>query len=119
MSQNFQTGDFLIFQIESGYGLLRLFGIEEREDEKIWYLQAFNELFLDVETADSVLANPSSLTINIPYVGLTNRAFQATQTARMLNIPLTDEEKQVFDEWKNSQTDEPVDRSIRLMLGLR
>ena len=49
MSQNFQAGDYLIFQIESGYGLLRILAIYERDDERIWHLAAYNELFFDIE----------------------------------------------------------------------
>ncbi len=42
MSQNFQAGDFLIFQIESAYGLLRILAIEENAGESIWHLAAYN-----------------------------------------------------------------------------
>lgn len=118
MSQNFQAGDYLIFQIESGYGLLRLLEIEEKSGEKIWHLTAFNEMFLDVETADLALENPSALTINISHVALTNRAFEATQVARMMNLPLTENELKAFEDWKNNAGD-ISDRSIRLLLGFR
>ena len=57
MSQNFQAGDFLIYQIESGYGLLRILAIEESRDDKIWHLSAYNEMFLDIEMADAALEN--------------------------------------------------------------
>lgn len=119
MSQNFQAGDFLIFQIESGYGLLRILAIDDSDGEKIWHLAAYNELFLDVETADASLVNPKLLTISIPHVALTTRAFEATQTARMTNIPLTDTELKPLEEWRQNETAEVSDRSIRLMLGLR
>lgn len=119
MSQNFQAGDFLIFQIESGYGLLRILAIDEIDGEKIRHLTAYNELFLDVEMADMALANPQSLTVNIPHVALTNRAFEATQTARMSNVPLTEAELKPYENWKADETAEISDRSIRLMLGLR
>ncbi len=55
MSQNFQPGDFLIFQIESGYGLLRLLAIDERPDGTTWHLAAYSDLFLGVEMADAAL----------------------------------------------------------------
>jgi hypothetical protein len=120
MSQNFQAGDYLIFQVESGYGLLRILAIDEGADgEKIWHLAAYNELFFDVETADAALAAPYTLTLNIPHVALTNRAFEATQTARMTNIPLSAEELQPLEQWRESLTSEISDRSIRLMMGLR
>jgi len=119
MSQNFQAGDFLIFQIESGYGLLRLLGIDETTSETIWHLKAYNEMFLDIEFADAALKNLNNLTVSIPHVALTNRAFESTQTARMGNQPLDKDDLQPFEAWKNTENREIFDRSIRLMLGLR
>lgn len=119
MSQNFQPGDYLIFQIESGYGLLRILAIEETETGTIWHLAAFNEMFLDVETADAMLENPQNLSVNIPHVAITNRAFEATQVARMKNEPLSESEIKPFENWKSNPNGEIADRSIRLMLGLR
>lgn len=119
MSQNFQAGDYLIFQIESGYGLLRILAIEETEDGKIWHLTAFNEMFLDIDSADAALENPASLTISKKHLALTNRAFEATQVARMKNEPLTENELKAFKEWKLNPNGEVSDRSVRLLLGLR
>lgn len=118
MSQNFQAGDFLIFQIESGYGLLRILGIDEIEGETVWHLAAFNELFMDVEMADAALANPENLTVSLPHAALTNRAFLSTQTARMKNEPLTGADLQPLEHWR-AAAGEISDRSIRLLLGLR
>ena len=119
MSQKFQAGDFLIFQLESGYGLLRILAIEETPRDKVWHLAAYNELFLDIEMADSALENPQNLTVNIPHVALTNRAFESTQVARMKNESLTTDELVSFEKWKADSGGEISDRSIRLMLGLR
>lgn len=118
MSQNFQAGDYLIFQIESGYGLLRILAIEKTNGEKIWHLAAYNELFLDSDAADAAIENSESLTVSRRHVALTNRAFESTQTARMENKPLTESELQPFYDWKNTDG-EISDRSVRLMLGLR
>ena len=117
--QNFQAGDYLIFQIESGYGLLRILAIDESGGEKIWHLAAYNELFLDSQTADAAIENPGSLTINYAHLALTTRAFESTQTARMSNKPLTENELQPLYDWKNNANAEVSDRSVRLMLGLR
>lgn len=119
MSQNFQAGDFLIFQIESGYGLLRILAIDETDGERIWHLSAYNELFFDIESADAALANPANLTVSLPHVALTNRAFEATQTARMTNVHLNAEELQSLENWRANGSPEVSDRSIRLLLGLR
>lgn len=119
MSQNFQAGDFLIFQIESGYGLLRLLAIDETAEDKIWHLAAYNEMFLDIDTADAALENSSDLTVNYPHLALTTRAFESTQVARMKNESLTADELKPFEEWKKGANREVSDRSVRLLLGLR
>lgn len=118
--QDFQAGDFLIFQIESGFGLMRILAIDEAADGgKIWHLRGYNELFLDVEFADAALQNPVSLTISNSHFALTQRAFESTQVARMGNLPLNQEEKQAVEDWRNDPQREVSDRSARLMLGLR
>jgi len=119
MSQKFQAGDFLIFQLESGYGLLRILAFEEMPGDTIWHLAAYNELFLDVEFADAALENPQNLTISLPHVALTNRAFLSTQTARMKNVALEADELKAFTAWKENPNAPISDRSVRLMLGLR
>jgi hypothetical protein len=118
MSQNFQAGDFLIFQLESGYGLLRILAIDETDGEQIWHLAAYNELFPDIEFADAALENPRNLSVSVPHVALTTRAFDSTQTARMKNEPLGEAELAPLAEWRESGG-AVTDRSIRLMLGLR
>lgn len=118
--QDFQAGDDLIFQIESGYGLLRILAIDgENQENRIWHLSSFNELFLDVEFADQALAQPGSLTIGNPHFVITQRAFEATQVARMGNRSLSDEEKRLVEDWQQNPEREISDRSARLMLGLR
>lgn len=118
--QNFQAGDYLIFQIESGFGLLRILAIDEAENgENIWHLSAFNELFLDSEFADMALENPASLTTSNPHFVITQRAFEATQTARMGNHPLNETENQLVENWRVNPDSKISDSSVRLLLGLR
>ena len=119
MSQNFQTGDFLIFQIESGYGLLRILGIEKTADDTIWHLASYREMYLDIDSADAALQKSDSLTIDKKHIALTNRAFEATQVARMQNEQLNADEIKAYEDWKNNSEREISDRSVRLMLGLR
>ncbi|MBA2494699.1 MAG: hypothetical protein H0V31_08395 [Acidobacteria bacterium] len=119
MSRNFQAGDFLIFQIESAYGLLRILAIEETDEGKVWHLAAYNEMFLDIDSADLALENSNNLTINYPHLALTNRAFESTQVARMKNESLNKNELTTFEEWKTSANREVSDLSVRLLLGLR
>lgn len=118
MSQEFRAGDYLVFQLESGFGLLRLLAIDGEGSERIWHVAGIAELFPDVETADAALTNPETLTMSMPHVALTTRAFEATQTARMTNREPSSAETAVVAEWRASGG-EVSDRSIRLMLGLR
>ena len=118
--QDFQTGDFLIFQIESGYGLMRILAIDETADgERIWHLRGYDDLFLDVEYADAALENPAGLTVSRAHFALTQRAFDSTQVARMSNVPLNENEQRAVEEWRANPQREVSDRSARLMLGLR
>ncbi len=119
MSQNFQPGDFLIFQLEAGFALLRVLAVDETEGDTVWHVAGYNEYFLDVDMADAALENPGALTVSHPHIALTNRAFESTQVARMTNVALTDEELTGLQEWRSQPAPEVSDRSVRLMLGLR
>ena len=119
MSQDFQAGDFLIFQIESAYGLLRILAVEEAQNGTVWHLAAYNEMFLDVETADAWIENGSDLTVSYAHLALTNRAFESTQVARMSNLPLSENELQPLKDWREIGNRKISDLSVRLLLGLR
>lgn len=99
--------------------LLRILAIEESAGEKLWHLSAYNEMFLDIDSADAALENSSSLTVNKPHLALTNRAFESTQVARMKNEPLNETELKPFEDWKQDAQRKVSDLSVRLMLGLR
>lgn len=119
MAREFQAGDNLIFQLESGFGLLRVLGAEETDGGLIWHLAAYEDLFLDGETAEAALQNPETLRVSIPHIAMTNRAFERTPTARLSNHPLSEEETQRIADWQANPQAEPVDRSALQMLGLR
>lgn len=118
MNQPFAPGDYLIFQLESGFGLLRVIAIDEGERQAIWHLLAYEELFPDVESAERAIADPSSLHIRRPHMALTERAFERTPAARLGNRPVADEERAGYEEWLQT-SGEVSDRSALLMLGLR
>ena len=118
MSQAFATGDDLIFQLDSGFGLLRVIAIDERETETTWHLMAYEELFPDVESAERALVSPASLHIRKDHMALTTRAFERTPAARLGNRPVTDSERAAYQKWFASDG-EISDRSALLMLGLR
>lgn len=117
MSQEFQPGDFLIFQLESGFGLLRVLAFDNA-DEKVWHVSAYEDLFLDTEMAESAIGS-GEVKVNIPHVALTERAFLSTQVARLGYRDLSDDELAAFRTWQTDPEKQISDRSIRLMLGLR
>lgn len=120
MAREFQAGDNLIFQLESGFGLLRVLGAEVIEGGGlIWHLSAYEDLFLDTETAEAALQNPEALRVSIPHIAMTNRAFERTPTARLNNHPLSEAEIKRIADWKANPQAEAVDRSALQMLGLR
>ncbi|HUR97254.1 MAG TPA: hypothetical protein VMZ26_04220 [Pyrinomonadaceae bacterium] len=117
MVHDFEPGDFLIFQLESGYALLRVLDVDASEG--VWHVAAYSDFYLDPETADAALENPTGLTPERPHLALTNHAFESTQTARLRNVPLVEKELEGYNAWKASGNKEVHDRSIRLLLGLR
>lgn len=119
MSQNFQPGDFLVFQLEAGFALLRLLEIEGEGDQRTWHVAAYRDFFPDVDTAESACAEPPKMVISDPHIALTTRAFESTQVARLANIALTETEIESLSQWKNDPHRTVSDRSVRLMLGLR
>jgi hypothetical protein len=119
VAQAFSPGDDLIFQLESGFGLLRVLALEEREQVgTVWHLLAYEELFPDVESAEEALAGTDSLHIRKAHMALTDRAFERTPAARLGNRPVTDDELIAYHEWVET-SGEVSDRSALLMLGLR
>lgn len=118
MDAPFAPGDDLIFQLESGFGLLRVIAVEEREVGRVWHLMAYEEFFVDPETAEAALLNPDSLHVRRAHMALTDRAFERTPAAKLGNRPVSETEQAAFQNWRS--TDGHVsDRSALLMLGIR
>jgi hypothetical protein len=118
MSNPFNPGDDLIFQLESGYGLLRVLAIDGEGSGAVWHLLAYDEFFPDIESAETALARATPLPVREAHMALTNRAFERTPAARLGNRPVTEAELGAYRGWLNS--DRSVsDRSALLMLGIR
>ena len=114
----FEQGDDLIFQLESGFGLLRVLAVEGGGADTVWHLLAYDDFFPDVESAEAALAGPAPLPVRKAHMALTNRAFERTPAARLGNRPVTDDELIEYRNWLES--DRSVsDRSALLMLGIR
>ncbi len=119
MSQSFQPGDDLVFQLESGYGLLRVLAVQGEGAESVWHLLAYEEFFPDVEAAERALLEPVDLQVRKPHMALTNRAFERTPAVKLGNRPVSHSELTEFNEWLNTVERIVSDRSALLMLGLR
>ena len=117
MANVFVPGDDLIFQHESGFGLLRVLAVEGDSSGTIWHLLAYDEFFPDVESAELAL-NQRVLPVRKAHMALTNRAFERTPVARLGNRPVNDAELIAYNAWLNSERD-VSDRSALLMLGIR
>jgi len=118
MEAPFAPGDDLIFQLESGFGLLRVIAVDERDNGRVWHLMAYEEFFADPETAEAALMNPESLHVRRAHMALTDRAFERTPAAKLGNRPVTDTEQAAYQIW-GDHDGHVSDRSALLMLGIR
>jgi hypothetical protein len=119
MSLSYEPGDDLVFQLESGYGLLRVLAREESEaGDAVWHLMAYEELFPEVEAAEAALAAPQTLSVRAAHLALTEHAFEKTPVARLGNRPVRDEELQALGDWRRAGG-RVHERSALLLLGLR
>jgi len=114
-AQGFSSGDLLVFQIESGFGLLKVLGIDETGSDLVWHIRVYRDLFPEIEFAEMAIASQGSMAVEIGHIALTDRAFESTQVARLANRPLSEDEMALAYAWNG----EVSDRSIRLTLGLR
>src|SRR2546425_89314 len=119
MAHQFAPGDDLIFQLESGLGLLRILAIEGEGADTVWHLLAYEEFFPSVEAAEAALKTPDSLSIRNPHMAMTDRAFERTPAARLGNRPVNEEELVSYHQWQQSESRKVSDRSALLLLGIR
>jgi hypothetical protein len=119
MSQPFEPGDFLIFQLESGYGLIRVLGVEKDREPPIWHVSVYEELFPEVEWAEQAIEQPQSLHLYKPHLALTERAFERTPTAKLKHVPLSEIDLAAYQQWQQSAERPVFDRSLLLLLGMR
>jgi hypothetical protein len=118
MTQSFAPGDDLVFQLESGLGLLRVIAVDGEGAETVWHLLAYDEFFPDVESAERVLADAGPLKIRNAHMALTDRAFERTPAARLGNRPVQEDELAGYRKWLESER-KVSDRSALLLLGIR
>ena len=118
MAVTYAAGDDLVFQMESGFGLVRVLGSEGGGHEAVWHLLVYHEFYADVETAEAALSSGRALDVREPHLALTAHAFEKTPAARLGNRPVAEEELEALRRWRAEGG--PVhDRSLLLMLGMR
>lgn len=115
MENDLKAGDYLVFQLEAGFALLRLLAIDA---DQTWHVAAFSEFFPSTDAAEHAV-NARILSVASQHIALTNRAFESTQVARIAHLPLDDADLSAVDTWRRDPHRHVSDRSIRLLLGLR
>lgn len=118
MALSYAPGDDLVFQMESGFGLLRVLGTEGEGREAFWHVLVYHEFYADVESAEAALASGRPLAVREPHLALTAHAFEKTPAARLTNRPVADEELEALRRWRQ-EGGAVHDRSLLLMLGMR
>ncbi|HMQ04586.1 MAG TPA: hypothetical protein PKD26_11775 [Pyrinomonadaceae bacterium] len=120
MLREFKSGDLLVFQIESGFCLLRILGVESSEQYgAIWHVRIYGEFYQDVDSAELALNVLEMIEIAVPHAAMTDRAFLSTQASLLRNIPIVSAEVELLEMWRNRADPKITDRSVRLLLGLR
>jgi hypothetical protein len=118
MSLEFAAGDDLVFQVESGFGLVRVLAVEGDGGARTWHVLVYEDFYPDVEAAEAALASGQEMPARIPHLALTEHAFAKTPAARLGHRPVGEKELKPLAGWE--QAGRPVhDRSVLLMLGMR
>ena len=118
MASTFVPGDDLVFQIESGFGLLRVLGVDGGAAGAVWHVLVYEDFYPEVEAAEAALAAGGGMRARIPHLALTEHAFEKTPVARLGNRPVREDELEHLRLWRE-RGGEVFDRSVLLMLGMR
>jgi len=118
MALTYAPGDDLVFQMESGFGLMRVLASEGEGAGAVWHVLVYHDFYPDVESAEAALAGPAALAVREPHIALTAHAFEKTLAALLLNRPIAEEELEPLARWRR-EGGAVHDRSLLLMLGMR
>ena len=118
MSQSFAPGDDLIFQLESGFGLMRVLGAEGEGPATVWHVLVSEDFYPDEEAAEAALAHAQPPGVGWPHLPLTDRALERTPAARLGNRPVAEAELAPVSAWRE-RGGEAFDRSVLQMIGVR
>lgn len=116
----YAPGDNLVFQLESGYGILRVLAVDEQADgETLWHIAVLEDFFPDIETAEAALAASDAYRMRAPHLALTNYALEKTPASRLSNTPVQASELDALKIWRADANRTFSNRSVLLMLGFR
>ena len=118
MALVYEPGDDLVFQVESGFGLMRVLAREGEGPGTVWHILVYKDFYPDVESADAALATERELETREPHLALTEHAFEKTPAARLGNRPVNTRELEPLSRWRDARG-EVQDRSVLLLLGMR
>ena len=118
MALTFTPGDDLVFQVESGFGLMRVLASEGAGPGAVWHVLVYQDFYPDVESAEAALVSGRALDVREPHLALTEHAFEKTPAARIGTRPVGDEELGAVRRWRDAGG-AAQDRSVLLMLGMR
>ncbi|MDT7778240.1 MAG: hypothetical protein QOC99_752 [Acidobacteriota bacterium] len=118
MALNFAPGDDLVFQVESGFGLMRVLAVEGEGRETVWHILVYHDFYPDVESAEAALNAGRELEVREPHIALTEHAFEKTPAARLTNRAVRQDELTALERWRQNGG-VAHDRSVLLMIGMR
>ena len=118
MALRFAPGDDLVFQVESGFGVIRVLAVEGEGRDVVWHVLVYEDFYPEVEAAEAALAGGGHLPVRAPHLALTDHAFEKTPAARLGNRPVEEAELAAYRRWRGAGG-EVSDRSVLLMLGMR
>jgi hypothetical protein len=118
MALVYEPGDDLVFQVESGFGLMRVLAREGEGRDTVWHILVYRDFYPDVESAEAALASGHELETREPHLALTEHAFEKTPAARLGNRPVIQRELDALER-QREEHGEVQDRSVLLLLGMR
>ena len=118
MALVYEPGDDLVFQVESGFGLMRVLAREGEGRASVWHILVYRDFYPDVESAEAALASGRELDTREPHLALTEHAFEKTPAARLGNRAVGPHELEALERWRELRG-EAQDRSVLLLIGMR
>src|SRR2546423_1061221 len=118
MALTFAPGDDLVFQVESGFGLIRVLAVEGTGRETVWHILVYRDFAREVGSAGAGRDAGGALEVGEPHLALTEHAFEKTPAARLGNRPVAEDELADLRRWQQ-EGGAVHDRSVLLMLGMR